>query len=61
VPLSRSLGTLTSWNPVGHSGPVTGLLYLDIFFPIPVLYVQGDEASRYTTHQYETGISTEPL
>ena len=21
------LGTLTSWNPLGHSGPVTGLLY----------------------------------
>jgi hypothetical protein len=28
VPLSCSLGTLTSWNPLGHSRPVTGLLYL---------------------------------
>ena len=28
MPLSRNLGTLTSWNPLGHSGPVTGLLYL---------------------------------
>ena len=28
VPLSRNLGTLTSWNPLGHSRPVTGLLYL---------------------------------
>jgi hypothetical protein len=28
VPLSRHLGTLTSWNPLGHSRPVTGLLYL---------------------------------
>jgi hypothetical protein len=27
VPFSRSLGTLTSWNPLGHSRPVTGLLY----------------------------------
>jgi hypothetical protein len=27
VPLSRNLRTLTSWNPLGHSGPVTGLLY----------------------------------
>jgi hypothetical protein len=27
VPLSRNLGTLTSWNPLGPSGPVTGLLY----------------------------------
>jgi len=28
VQLSRNLGTLTSWNPLGPSGPVTGLLYL---------------------------------
>jgi hypothetical protein len=28
VPLSRNLGTLTSWNPLGHLRPVTGLLYL---------------------------------
>jgi hypothetical protein len=28
VPLSRNLGTLTSWNPLGHSRPVTGQLYL---------------------------------
>jgi hypothetical protein len=28
VPLSRNLGTLTSWNPLGHSGAVMGLLYL---------------------------------
>jgi len=28
VPLSRNLGTLISWNPLGHSRPVTGLLYL---------------------------------
>jgi hypothetical protein len=27
VPLSRNLGTLTSWNPLGPSRPVTGLLY----------------------------------
>jgi hypothetical protein len=25
---SCNLGTLTSWNPLGHSKPVTGLLYL---------------------------------
>ena len=31
VPLSRNLGTLTSWNPLSHSRPVTGLLYLFIF------------------------------
>jgi hypothetical protein len=28
VPLSRNLGILTSWNPVGHFRPVMGLLYL---------------------------------
>jgi hypothetical protein len=28
MPLSCNLGTLTSWNPVGHSRPVTGLLSL---------------------------------
>jgi hypothetical protein len=28
VPFSRNLGTLTSWNPLGPSRPVTGLLYL---------------------------------
>ena len=28
MPLAWNLGTLTSWNPLGHSRPVTGLLYL---------------------------------
>ena len=28
VPLSRNLGTQTSWNPLGHSKPVTGLRYI---------------------------------
>jgi len=32
VPLSWNLGTLTSWNPLGHSRPVTGLLYLYLYF-----------------------------
>ena len=30
MPFSLTLGTLTSWNPLGHSRPVTGLLYLFI-------------------------------
>jgi len=34
VPLSRNLGILTSWNPLGHSRPVTGLIYL--FFIVSV-------------------------
>jgi len=28
MPLSWNLGTLTSWNPLGYSRPVTGLIYL---------------------------------
>jgi len=28
VPLSWNLGTVTSWNPLGHSRPVMGLIYL---------------------------------
>ena len=28
MPLSRNLGTLTSWNRLGPSGPVMGLLYI---------------------------------
>ena len=28
VPLSRNLGTLAPWNPLGLCRPVTGLLYL---------------------------------
>ena len=32
VPLSRNLGTLTSWNPLGHSRPVMGLIYF--FLPL---------------------------
>ena len=31
MPLSCNLGTLTSWNPLGHSRPVTGLLYLYVY------------------------------
>jgi len=31
VSLSRNLGTLTSWNPLGPSGPVTGLLCIFTF------------------------------
>ena len=38
MPLSCNLGTLTCWNPLGHSGPVMGLIYLlDMYIrPVPV-------------------------
>jgi len=31
VPLSWNLGTVTSWNPLGLSRPVMGLLYLLLY------------------------------
>ena len=31
LPLSRNLGTLTSWNPLGLFRPVMGLLYLYVY------------------------------
>ena len=31
VPLSRNPGTLTTWNPVGHSRPVMGLIFTYLF------------------------------
>jgi len=37
VPLSRNLGTITSWNPLGHSSPVTGLLYLYLYLTMEAL------------------------
>jgi len=33
VPLSRNLATLNSWNPLGLSRPVMGLLYLTTIIP----------------------------
>ena len=32
VPLSCNLGILTSWNLLGHSGTVTGLIYFTLLF-----------------------------
>jgi hypothetical protein len=31
------MGTLTSWNPLGHSRPVTGVLYLYLTIFITIL------------------------
>jgi hypothetical protein len=39
MPLSWNLGTLTSWNPLGHSRPVMGLLYLYFNCNLNALYV----------------------
>jgi hypothetical protein len=29
--MSRNLGAYTSWNPLGHTWPVTGLVLADMF------------------------------
>jgi len=34
VPLSRNLGDVTSWNPLGLSRPVMGLLYLYLYLEL---------------------------
>ena len=36
VPLSRNLGALTSWNPLGLSRPVMGLIYLYLYITISI-------------------------
>jgi hypothetical protein len=58
VPLSRNLGILTSWNPLGHPRPVTGLLYLNFLEPseppqacngtaLPFLYISYEVCCLY--------------
>ena len=39
MPLSCNLGTLTSWHPLGHSRPVTGLLCLLQIITIFIFHV----------------------
>jgi len=39
VPLSWNLGTLTSWNPLGHSRPVTGQIYLTFFYLFVIIII----------------------
>jgi len=46
--LSRNLGTLTSWNPLGHSRPVTGLLYLFLLIDLPVQTGSETHPAYYT-------------
>jgi len=50
VPLSRNLGTLISWNTLGLSKPVTGLIYvLGVHIPYinPLMY----ECRRTVLHK----------
>jgi len=57
VPLSRNLGTLTSWNPLGPSRPVRRLFYLYLYQFKSWLYslkfyVTFDGPSRQVLRQY---------
>jgi len=36
----ENLGAYTSWNPLGHTGPVTELLYLFLFETCTIIYVK---------------------
>jgi hypothetical protein len=31
-----NLGAQTSWNPLGHTGPVTGLLYIYLYLSVNI-------------------------
>jgi len=45
--MSYNLGTLTSWNHLDHSRPVTGLLYLSLYLTEYVL-----ELEKFLTKSY---------
>jgi hypothetical protein len=48
--LSRNLGTLTSWNPLGHSRPVTGLLCLYLLLLLLFYWCLFNDASCSGLH-----------
>ena len=50
VPLSRNLGTLTCWNPLGHSGPVTGLLMW--YYAVPLKYFWAPDGATESLHHF---------
>ena len=39
MPLSCNLGTLNSWNPLGHYRPVTGLIYPYVYMYVLCIFV----------------------
>ena len=52
--LSRNLGTLTSWNPLGLSRPVMGLLYLYLYSDACSVLVSKTISGMYFLPQYTT-------
>ena len=65
VLLSRHLGTLTSWNPLGLSRSVMGLLYLYLYFrlifssrPSPLFKKQPTGASSLSSYPGQTSCSS---
>jgi hypothetical protein len=61
VPLSCNVGTLTSWNPLGHSRPVTGLLYLFTCFEQPRAHHQENQLYQYNFWYMSLCISDRPV
>ena len=56
--LSRNLGTLTSWNPLGHSRPVTGLLYLYLYLCLDTKSLtESEDIQSYPVHQLAGTVS----
>jgi hypothetical protein len=53
--LSRNLGTLTSWNPLGHSRSVTGLLYLAFHKEVKKKKKSGVGGIKMCTHEGRYG------
>ena len=65
VPLSRNLGTLTSWNPLGHSRPVMGLIYLTgldvVFASINLKYSRSYLKTKEEDRGYAVALLDEAL
>jgi len=55
APFSWNLGTLTSWNPLGPSGPVTGLIYLYLLYTVCVENMSSFGISIYRGGIIESG------
>ena len=61
VPLSRNLGVLTYWNPLGLSRPVMGLLYLYLYlYPLLINcdFFNHSEATDLPAHSYDFWLSS---
>jgi putative effector of murein hydrolase LrgA (UPF0299 family) len=58
--LSCNLGTLTSWNPLGLSSPVTGLLYLYLLLFAGKSQLNTLEQTKINAQKYLSIIEEKP-